>query len=47
MQMAVVEDYAEDIKNGAKFPPLTVFHVEDEYILVDGFHRALALRSAG
>lgn len=47
MQMAVAEDYAEDIKAGAKFPPLTVFHVDEEYILVDGFHRALALQSAG
>lgn len=47
MQMAVAEDYAEDIKAGAKFPPLIVFRVDGEHILVDGFHRALALQSAG
>src|SRR5262249_28499316 len=27
-----------------KFPPLSVFHVGDQYILVDGFHRVAAAK---
>lgn len=47
IDMGVSEDYADDMKSGAKFPPLVVFHVGDDYILVDGFHRALAAQTAG
>lgn len=47
INMSVVEDYTDDMKAGAKFPPLTVFHVGEEYVLVDGFHRSLAAQNAG
>ncbi len=37
----VIDAYAEDIKNGAKFPPIDVFCEEgaERWILSDGFHR--------
>ena len=38
-----VEEYAEDMRNGANFPPIVVFlDSEGEYWLSDGFHRVLA-----
>ncbi len=38
-----VEEYAEDMKNGATFPPIIVFlDSSGEYWLSDGFHRVLA-----
>ena len=46
-----VEEYAEAIKSGAKFPPLVAFRVTDrEYpnpAIVSGFHRIAAYRQAG
>jgi len=47
MNQHVIDDYAEDIRSGAKFPPLDVFNVNGEFILVDGFHRLLAAQEAG
>ena len=47
MDMATVEEYSESLKGGSKFPPLVVFKVNDEYILVDGYHRHWAAHSAG
>lgn len=47
MNMAVVEEYAEGMKNGGKFPPIDVFQINGGYILVDGYHRFLAAQSAG
>lgn len=38
----VVADYAEDMKKGAEFPPVTVFFDGNEYWLADGFHRVQA-----
>ena len=35
----VIEEYAEDMKAGAAFPPLIVFHDGKDYWLADGFHR--------
>ena len=35
----VVEDYARAMEAGQEFPPLTVFRVGPDYVLVDGFHR--------
>jgi ParB-like chromosome segregation protein Spo0J len=38
----VVQQYADAMKEGAKFPPVTLFHDGDNYYLVDGFHRYFA-----
>ena len=38
-----VEQYAEDMLDATnKFPPATVFHDGNQYILADGFHRVMA-----
>ena len=43
---ATVTDYAEALADGAKFPPVIVFHDGSQYIAADGFHRIhAALRS--
>ena len=44
-----VEEYSQEIKNGAKFPPLTVFYdvKSDIYYLADGFHRYTAFKRRG
>jgi len=41
---STVDAYAEDIKDGAVFPPVAVFAEpnSERYILADGFHRLLA-----
>lgn len=36
---AVTEDYAELMRSGVEFPPITVFYDGNEYWLADGFHR--------
>lgn len=35
----LVEDYAEAMKDGAKFPPVVVYYDGESYWLADGFHR--------
>jgi ParB/Sulfiredoxin domain len=43
----VVADYAEEMRNGAAFPPIDVFATEDGILyLADGVHRLLADQSA-
>lgn len=42
-----VEDYAEAMGAGAKFPPVVVYHDGDSYWLADGFHRLKAAFAAG
>jgi transposase-like protein len=42
-----VEDYAEAMGAGAKFPPLAVFYDGSDYWLADGFHRIKAAYAAG
>src|SRR5690606_35298949 len=44
---ATVADYAEAITEGAKFPPVTVFHDGADYWLADGFHRLFAHKKIG
>jgi ParB-like chromosome segregation protein Spo0J len=39
-----VDDYARQMEDGAKFPPVIVFHDGVEYYLADGFHRYFANR---
>jgi hypothetical protein len=44
----VVKDYAEAMKAGAKFPPVTLFSGPDNiYWLADGYHRVSAAESVG
>jgi len=44
----VMEDYAEQMRNGVEFPPITVFFDGKDYWLADGFHRIGAhLRAFG
>ena len=38
----LVEEYAQDIKDGADFPPVHVFFDGEDYWLSDGFHRYFA-----
>lgn len=40
---ATVAEYAEAMREGAKFPPVAVFHDGSSYWLADGFHRFHAL----
>lgn len=42
-----VTDYADSIRNGAKFPPVTVVKDGSKYYLADGFHRVEATSRAG
>lgn len=39
-----VSGYAEDMKQGAKFPPILLFFDGSKYYLADGFHRFLAAK---
>lgn len=43
----LVEDYAEQMGAGAKFPPVVVFFDGKHYWLADGFHRYLAVKASG
>jgi hypothetical protein len=42
-----VASYAEDMKAGATFPAIRVYHGGGEYHLADGFHRVEAARQIG
>ena len=39
-----VEDYSKALSSGVEFPPVTVYDVNGELYLVDGFHRYAAYR---
>ena len=43
----VVDDYAERLGEGVRFPPVVVFRDGSRYCLADGFHRLQAFRRAG
>jgi len=43
----IVDNYAEALLDGAKFPAITVYFDGDHYYLADGFHRYLANVKAG
>ena len=43
----VVKEYADCMKDGAVFPPITVFYDGSDYWLADGFHRYFANKSLG
>ena len=42
-----INEYAEQMTEGVKFPPLTVFYDGQNYWLADGFHRISAYIVAG
>lgn len=42
-----VEEYAQDMGDGAAFPPVVVFFDGTDYWLADGFHRTLAAKALG
>lgn len=44
---ANVHVYAEEMKAGAKFPPILVGQLDDHLIVVDGYHRYLATEKLG
>ena len=47
LDFAAIDDYAEAMAAGAKFPPAVVFHDGEHYWLADGFHRLKAAFAAG
>jgi len=44
---AVIDEYAESMKSGASFPPVTVFSDGQHRWLADGFHRVHAAKQMG
>ena len=42
-----VAEYADAMRDGATFPPITLFHDGSNYWLADGFHRVVASRRFG
>ena len=47
MNYAAIDDYAQAMGSGAKFPPVVLFQDQDIYWLGDGFHRVEAAAKAG
>ncbi|MFA4971925.1 MAG: ParB N-terminal domain-containing protein [bacterium] len=44
---AIVDEYSEDMKQGAVFPAIDVFQIDGHYVIVDGYHRYHAALKAG
>ena len=47
LNVSTVDEYAEAITDGAKLPPVVVFHDGADYWLADGFHRFFAVKKIG
>ena len=47
MNEDIIAEYAEDIKNGDEFPPITVYFDSVYYWLADGYHRYFGYKSLG
>ena len=47
LDFAAIDDYAEAMAAGVKFPPVVIFHDGEHYWLADGFHRLKAAFAAG
>lgn len=43
----VVDDYAEKMSAGVRFPDVVLFHDGSQYYMADGFHRGLAAKRIG
>ena len=44
MRIETIHDYADDMLNGAVFPPIIVYFDDTDYWLANGFHRVEAAR---
>jgi transposase-like protein len=47
LDFTAIDDYAEAMAAGVKFPPVVVFHDGEHYWLADGFHRLKAAFASG
>lgn len=47
LDWVAIDEYARDMRDGAIFPPIVVFHDGTDYWLADGFHRLRAAEHAG
>ncbi|MDP2620567.1 MAG: ParB/RepB/Spo0J family partition protein [Hyphomicrobiales bacterium] len=47
LDFEAVDDYADAMADGAKFPPVVVYYDGENYWLADGFHRVKAAWQAG
>ncbi len=47
MNLVIVAEYAENMRDGSAFPPVTVFFDGTIYWLADGFHRVAAAETNG
>jgi len=47
IQQSVINEYADAMKEGIHFPPVTVFTDGIDYFLADGFHRYFANKKIG
>ena len=47
MDHAAIDEYAAAIGRGDPFPPITLFRIGEELVVVDGFHRLVAYGKAG
>ena len=47
INQAVVEEYAQEMKDGAVFPPAILFNDGKDFWIADGYHRLLASESIG
>jgi hypothetical protein len=47
MNEDTVGEYCELMTDGVKFPPITVFYDDSDYVIGDGFHRVAAMKMAG
>ena len=43
---AIINEYRDGWKNQVKFPPIQVYQVDDEFLVVDGFCRVMAATAA-
>lgn len=46
MDTGIIDEYTEAMKAGATFPAVTIFQVDQDLYLVDGYHRFLAAQGA-
>lgn len=47
LDQSTINEYAEAMLNGDRFPPVVAFYDGQEHWLADGFHRVAAARAAG